>query len=336
MVSPPLKHESTVNEMNKNNDLSVAVVIPYFRKMPFVYAAVKSALNQSTTPVEIIVVDDGSEDNVAEVISSIDSRVQLITQTNAGPSVARNRGWQASHASHILFLDADDLLLPRSIETLLAATQSDNDAVAVMGFERFYETPGDFNESRRVPPVNFVPMPSLLMENVTAIHGVLIPRVALTDTSGFDENMKHCEDWDLWVRVAVKGYKFIPVDYTGAYYRTTSQSLSSDHQNMIKGHTRILEKLARQATVEPNSDRIPMRILANELRVRLHKSWRNARPRTEWLDIHDLLAQMEVVERDSPNSFSSKAFNLLPFRIKERLRYLIFCRHDEICDELAR
>src|ERR1017187_6172907 len=99
-----------------------SVVIAAFEAERTVASAVNSALAQTRTDLEVIVVDDGSSDRTAAVVGQItDHRVQLLRQANAGPSAARNVGISATRGDYVAFLDSDDLWLPRYLELMGAA-----------------------------------------------------------------------------------------------------------------------------------------------------------------------------------------------------------------------
>jgi glycosyltransferase involved in cell wall biosynthesis len=95
----------------------IGVVIPLYNKKEYISRAIDSVLNQTISDFEIIVVDDGSTDQSAEVVSTYnDHRVRLVRQENAGPGAARNRGIEEVHADYLAFLDADDEWLPNYLE----------------------------------------------------------------------------------------------------------------------------------------------------------------------------------------------------------------------------
>jgi GT2 family glycosyltransferase len=309
---------------------SVAIVIPYFRQRHWLCETIQSALQQTRPPAEIVVVDDGSGDDVACWIDSNDPRIRLLHQANAGPSTARNKGWRATRAPWILFLDADDILEPQALEWMGdAVAASAPRAVAVIGFERFFSTPGDARETQRLPGCVDPPFPDILHQNFSAIHGYLVPRAALERVDGFDESMRYAEDWDLWARIAFAGYPFRSIQRVAAYYRTHEHSLSSDPSRMIAGHARILEKLVAQIVQCPNSlaasraTELPI-ALAQELRNRLHRAWGDSTPPAHWRSIYQHLQQIDQLRPSQQHPYLRALLRYLPFKLTETIRYHLY------------
>jgi glycosyltransferase involved in cell wall biosynthesis len=112
-----------MNAGERQSDLQplVSIVVNNFNYGRFLRAAIHSALEQTYAPVEVVAVDDGSTDNSREVISSYGGRVSAIFKPNGGQASAFNAGFRASHGSIVMFLDADDLLLPNAVEEVVRA-----------------------------------------------------------------------------------------------------------------------------------------------------------------------------------------------------------------------
>jgi glycosyltransferase involved in cell wall biosynthesis len=112
-----------MNAAENQRDLQplVSIVVNNFNYSRFLPAAIDSALAQSYAPVEVVVVDDGSTDNSREVISGYGDRVSAIFKPNGGQASAFNAGFCASHGSIVMFLDADDVLLPNAVEEVVRA-----------------------------------------------------------------------------------------------------------------------------------------------------------------------------------------------------------------------
>jgi glycosyltransferase involved in cell wall biosynthesis len=115
----------------------VSVVIPCYNAAPYVAVTIDSALDQQGVNVEIIVVDDGSSDGSGDVVASRFPGVLLYRTDNRGPSAARNYGTERCNGEFIQYLDADDLLAPRKLETQMRALRQSNGEVAYGDWLKF-------------------------------------------------------------------------------------------------------------------------------------------------------------------------------------------------------
>ena len=120
------------------SDVKVSVIIPAYNAAEFIGRAVESVLSQTHRALEVIVVDDGSDDGTADAVSRLaasEARLHLVRMPNSGPAVARNRGMEAisADAEYVMFVDADDYLAPDAVERALSAAQ-DGAELVLMGF----------------------------------------------------------------------------------------------------------------------------------------------------------------------------------------------------------
>src|SRR5258708_3362172 len=136
----PQSH-STKGRYMRGRRPPVSVIIPCYNGRRFLSQAIDSVLVQTIVPGEIIVVDDGSTDDSAEVAESYGPPVRVIRQANQGESAARNVGIAAARGDYLLFLDADDLLESQSLEILADAVNQAPGSVALMGFAWFTNDP---------------------------------------------------------------------------------------------------------------------------------------------------------------------------------------------------
>ncbi len=94
----------------------ISCIVPVFNGERYIAETIKSILDQTLAPLEIIVVDDGSTDSTHDVLRPFGDHIQIVTQKNQGPSGARNRGLEQSRGEFVAFLDADDLWIPEKLE----------------------------------------------------------------------------------------------------------------------------------------------------------------------------------------------------------------------------
>jgi glycosyltransferase involved in cell wall biosynthesis len=181
----------------------VSVVIPVFNSAHLVGTALASVFTQTFRDLEVIVVDDGSEDReeLSRALATWAGQVHFIRQPNGGPARARNTGIARARGEFVAFLDADDEWLPEKL------------ARQVEYFRRHPETglvhTGVVGEAYPSAAVPGPPRHAFCELYHTAFFiktlTVMVPRLALVEVGGFDERREiHVEDWDLWLRIAAQ------------------------------------------------------------------------------------------------------------------------------------
>ena len=211
----------------------LSVVIPLYNKEPYIARALRSVCTQTVQDFEIIVVDDGSTDNSAQVVLSFgDSRIRLIKQENSGQSVARNRGVHESRTELVAFLDADDEWKPCFLQTVLHL----KDLFPQAGI---YACAYDVIDAGDIKvKYAFVGVPSgdwegLIPNYFETLQGrspvwssaVMIPKGVLINCGMFPVGYRYGEDVDTWIRIALQ-YPIAFSNVSGAiYHRGTGISL---------------------------------------------------------------------------------------------------------------
>lgn len=197
-----------------------SVIIPLYNKAPYIEKALRSVAVQTCSDYELIVVDDGSKDDSAAIAEkclngcwlSMPQPVKLIRQANAGVSMARNNGVVASQGEYVCFLDADDWWEPTFLEEMAKLIAEFPDA-GIYGTN--YIIVNETKHKTRVAPIavndgfekgyiNYCQVyAKTLCMPLTSIS-VAISRNIFDETRGFKPNLKLGEDFDLWVRIALK------------------------------------------------------------------------------------------------------------------------------------
>lgn len=189
--------------------MKVSVIIPTWNRSAIVGAAIKSAICQTYKPLEIIVVDDGSTDDTARVVSNLRNwNVKYIRISHSGlPSVTRNVGIKHSLGDWIAFLDSDDTWFKNKLE-LQVAHIMENNCDASCSNAIVVSNPTDMSSSsllltKKSSAVSFF---ELLLSNPVVCSSVLVNKSALRQCRGFSENesLRAIEDYDLWLRLSDK------------------------------------------------------------------------------------------------------------------------------------
>lgn len=182
----------------------VSIIVPARNAQDTLPDTLASTIAQTMRDWEVIVVDDGSTDRTRKVCRDFvkrDDRIRALTGAGIGPGPARNLALGVAQGEWVVFLDADDTLPPRHLETMLAAARENPGAeLLYCGWRRLNSAGallGDY------PP----PAATELFETSArrcpfAIHAAVTRRTTLLEASGFDESLLVCEDWDLWQRIA--------------------------------------------------------------------------------------------------------------------------------------
>ena len=184
----------------------VSVIIPTYNRAYCIVNAVDSVLAQTYPALEIIVVDDGSTDNTAEVLHSYRERetVRYIYQTHQGVSAARNRGILASRGDWLAFLDSDDMWLPTKLEKQVEYL-SRNPGIKICQTGEIW-----IHRGRKRNPKKYHSKPhgfcfgKLLHRCLISPSAVMLHRRILEKVGLFDTSFPVCEDYELWLRIGCR------------------------------------------------------------------------------------------------------------------------------------
>ncbi|MBN8590140.1 MAG: glycosyltransferase [Anaerolineae bacterium] len=230
---------------------SISVVIPCYNQATFLANAIGSLLTQTRPPDEIIVVNDGSTDNTAEVAGRYGPPVKLINQANRGLAGARNTGLQACTSDLIAFLDSDDTLEPTSLEKRSALLESHPEWFVIYSDVQLVQENGTAmgRYSQLMPGLqpsgNVFGM--LVRYNLMPVHAFIFRRECLAQTGLFDESLRSIEDYDFWLRMAAH-YDFQYLDEALANYRVHAQQMTRvDRQPMQRNDLKVHERVFSMA-----------------------------------------------------------------------------------------
>lgn len=192
--------------------MKFSVIIPLYNKAPYVEKAVRSVLGQTFTDFELVVVDDGSKDGSAEIVErllagreSAEVPCRLIRQANAGVSTARNNGVAASQGEYVCFLDADDWWEPVFLEGMDALIREYPKA-GLYCTNFYYVHKGKNMVKLNIPTgyINYCREYTKSMCMIASSSSSCMKRSIFDEMGGFKPWLKLGEDFDLWIRVALK------------------------------------------------------------------------------------------------------------------------------------
>lgn len=229
-------------------DASVSVVVPTHNRAAYLPLALRSALAQTATNVEIVVVDDGSTDDTQRVLREFEPRVRVVRQDNRGVAHARNRGVNEARAPLVAFLDSDDLWMPRTLESLVRALERHPEAgVATMNAEEIDAAGQRLGRriGKRTPGCWFT-TEGLLLRDHGSVLTPIVRRAPLLECGGFDESLSSAEDYDMWLRLSLRT-RILHVPETLLLRRVHDESLSTDGHSISVNTLRSLEKVRRLA-----------------------------------------------------------------------------------------
>lgn len=223
------------------------MIIPCYNYGRYLAQAIDSVLAQAFQPLEIIVVNDGSTDNTAQVAATYRGRIKYIEQTNQGVSAARNRGLRESTGEFVHFLDADDYVRPGIYEKMVTVLTSRPEAIAAYVGSDWVDASDKLLITYPARPESTDVFHDLLIINRWPLATVLVRASAVEKIGGFDETMAaSCEDWDLWLHLAIAGGRFVPAEGILACYRQQPQGASGNPRRMLQNGLLVINRYARQ------------------------------------------------------------------------------------------
>ncbi len=232
---------------------SISVVIPAYNCGPKVQKTLDSVLAQTLAPLEILVIDDGSQDETAGWIEDHyrgQKMVRVIRQTNQGVAAARNRGLLEAGGAYVAFLDHDDVWLPTKLQRQLEVALEHPEAAVIYSLWRDVDEDGTpFSESywntyfRRWTAqtgqvyqwICAMPCP------IVSMSVPLLRTQAVREIGGFAPETVPCDDWDLWLRLSRKNrFEMVPEELV--HYVHHSRQQSSDLSALYAGMRRTLKR----------------------------------------------------------------------------------------------
>jgi glycosyltransferase involved in cell wall biosynthesis len=229
--------------------------VPAYNAQNSVGETLRSVLGQTYGNIEVVVVDDGSQDRTAEIVETIaqqDHRVKLLRQTNQGVAAARNLAIQESHGEYIAPIDADDIWYPQKLEKQVECLQKSDPTVGlVYAWSVYIDQHGRLTGGCVDWNIEGWVYLSLLYRNfIGHASAPLIRRGCLQRVGGYCSQLREhdgegCEDRDLYLRIA-EHYRFRVVPEFLIGYRQVTPSMSCDDSSMVTSHRLIMADVQRR------------------------------------------------------------------------------------------
>lgn len=225
-----------------------SVIIPYYKKRNYIERCIDSVLSQSFKNFEIILVDDGSNDDLYEIVDSkYKDKLKLITQHNMGVSAARNAGIANASLEYIAFLDADDYWSPFYLESLRMTILELNCDIVATGFTHKKEN----LQIERLPiKKNIVTIDEYLLRSaysaIIFTSSVVATKELIIRTGVFDTSLNRGEDIDMWFRLIINCNKFVKINNLLSFYDIEVENQATSQKSDFQySFVRKIEQLSQ-------------------------------------------------------------------------------------------
>jgi starch synthase len=242
-----------------------SVIVAAYQRASTIAESVASALDQVPPPLEVVVCDDGSTDDIVGALAPFGDRVRLVRSDHGGEASAKNVAWRAARGDFVVILDADDIYLPGRLAALgaLAAARPDLD---ILTTDALLERDG-----RRLPRSYYDryafevdDQRAAILQRNFVFGLVAIRRSRLVEEGGFDERIRHAADWECWIRLVLGGSRVGLVRRPLAVYRLHEASMSADTVAMSRGVMATLRTTLDRDDLAPHERALVERRLERE------------------------------------------------------------------------
>jgi glycosyltransferase involved in cell wall biosynthesis len=255
---------------------AVSILMPAYKVDKYIGEALDSVFKQSFTDYEVIVVNDGSPDQLEQVLEPYMDRIIYLKQENSGQSAARNRAIEIARGRYLALLDPDDIWKPDYLSVQMSIIESDPTISvlycdAVLFGDPFYEGQ---TYMQTCPSEGEVTLKKLITEECNVMISALIRREVVLEVGLFDEALRSSEDFDLWVRIAKQGHRIAFHRAPLIYYRRRPESLSADDTTMCKSILKVFDKLRRMDLTPEEATAVQQRRAYYQALLRLYEGKR--------------------------------------------------------------
>ncbi len=255
---------------------SISVVIPTYNYAHFLPSALESVLGQTMATAEVIVVDDGSTDQTPRVLEGYADRVHVVRRANGGLAAARNSGAAVAAGEWLAFLDSDDEWLPPKLERQMTRAATDPEVALVHCGAQEIDATGRVLRERLDGMEGLVADEMVLFRRTVVLLAgstMVVRRAVFEAVGGFDDRMRHSEDWDFCYRVGLQ-HKIAFVPEPLVRYRIHGTNM---HKNVAAMESAMLFAFGKAFAAAPPTIRRLRRRAYGRLHTVLAGSYFNAR-----------------------------------------------------------
>jgi len=247
---------------------NVSVVVPTFNRVDFVLKAIKSVSNQTFQPLEIILVDNNSEDNTLEMVAKHFKTVKIISQKKQGVSASRNFGIREASGNWIAFLDSDDQWHKRKLEEQVKSITNDTLSADLSHTDEiWYRNTVFFNQKEIHKKRGGFIFEHCLPLCCISPSSVLIKKKVFDDIGFFDESLDVCEDYDFWLRFCCK----YPVNFVDQKLTIKNgghnDQLSKKYWGMDRFRIQALENLLQSSVLDERQEQLTKSVLLKKIDI---------------------------------------------------------------------
>jgi teichuronic acid biosynthesis glycosyltransferase TuaG len=218
----------------------VSIIIPFYN-CPYVDQAIESAINQTHSNIEIIVVDDGST-KFKEKLVPFQENIVYIRKENGGTATALNEGIRSATGEYIAWLSSDDYFLPDKVAKQISFMMKEKVEASFTNYNYIDETSQPIDHWTRPVFSNNEDVYRAFL-NYNAINGctVIIKKEIFEQAGYFNPNLRYTQDYEMWVRLLIKGYKIYYLDEELTKFRIHKESGTYKHQRAMQKEISIIE-----------------------------------------------------------------------------------------------
>jgi len=247
---------------------NVSVVVPTFNRVDFVLKAIKSVSNQTFQPLEIILVDNNSEDNTLEMVAKYFKAVKIIFQKKQGVSASRNFGIREASGNWVAFLDSDDQWHKRKLEEQVKSITKDTLSSELSHTDEIWYRNKVFLNQREIHKKRG----GFIFEHCLPLccispSSVLVKKKVFDDIGFFDESLDVCEDYDFWLRYCCK----YPVNFVDQKLTIKNgghnDQLSKKYWGMDRFRIQALENLLQSSVLDEWQEQLTRSMLLNKIDI---------------------------------------------------------------------